>query len=137
MLRKFLQIRGRISEAVALGDIARAKGMAQIAQETGLGRESLYKALSPEGNPEFATVLKVVRALGLRLRATTSHARFCLVSLYPVVAMGLSRGQWSVVGRQMRMSGVLTRIDSKGGMRFAFPLRPSKLPTVVVNTREQ
>ena len=44
--------------AAALGDIARAKGMAQIAQETGLGRESLYKALSPEGNPEFATVLK-------------------------------------------------------------------------------
>ena len=59
--------------AVALGDIARAKGMAQIARETGLGRESLYKALSSEGNPEFATVLKVVRALGLRLRATTAH----------------------------------------------------------------
>ncbi len=53
--------------AAALGDIARAKGMAQIARDTGLGRESLYKALSPEGNPEFATVLKVVRALGLRL----------------------------------------------------------------------
>ena len=59
--------------AAALGDIARAKGMAQIARETGLGRESLYKALSPEGNPEFATVLKVVRALGLRLRATPVH----------------------------------------------------------------
>ena len=59
--------------AAALGDIARAKGMAQIARETGLGRESLYKALSPEGNPELATVLKVVRALGLRLRATTAH----------------------------------------------------------------
>jgi hypothetical protein len=44
--------------------------MAQIARETGLGRESLYKALSPEGNPEFATVLKVIRALGLRLHAT-------------------------------------------------------------------
>ncbi|MSQ06406.1 MAG: putative addiction module antidote protein [Dehalococcoidia bacterium] len=53
----------------ALGDIARAKGMAQIARESGLGRESLYKALSREGNPEFATVLKVVRALGLRLHA--------------------------------------------------------------------
>ena len=51
----------------ALGDIARAKGMAQIARETGLGRESLYKALSATGNPEFATILKVVRALGLRL----------------------------------------------------------------------
>ena len=108
MLRKFLQIKGIVSEAAALGDIARAKGMAQIAQETGLGRESLYKALSPEDNPEFATVLKVVRALGLRLRATTSHARFCLVSLYPVAARGLPRGQRSVVGRQMRMSGVLT-----------------------------
>jgi probable addiction module antidote protein len=60
--------------AAALGDIARAKGMAQIARKAGLGRESLYKALSPEGNPEFATVLKVVRALGLRLHATTKHA---------------------------------------------------------------
>jgi probable addiction module antidote protein len=59
--------------AAALGDIARAKGMTQIARETGLGRESLYKALSPEGNPELATVLKVVRALGLRLHATTAH----------------------------------------------------------------
>lgn len=55
--------------AAALGDIARAKGMAEIAREAGLGRESLYKALSPEGNPEFATVLKVMRALGLQLRA--------------------------------------------------------------------
>jgi probable addiction module antidote protein len=55
--------------AAALGDIARAKGMTVIARETGLGRESLYKALSPEGNPEFATVLKVVRSLGLRLYA--------------------------------------------------------------------
>lgn len=54
----------------ALGDIARSKGMTQIAQETGLGRESLYKALSSEGHPEFATVLKVIQALGLGLRAT-------------------------------------------------------------------
>jgi probable addiction module antidote protein len=53
----------------ALGDIARAKGMTQIAQEAGLGRESLYKALSVNGNPEFATVLKVLRALGLQLHA--------------------------------------------------------------------
>ena len=53
----------------ALGDIARAKGMIQIARETVLGLESLYKALSPDGNPEFSTVLKVVRALGLRLHA--------------------------------------------------------------------
>jgi probable addiction module antidote protein len=54
--------------AAALGDVARAKGMSQIAQAAGLGRESLYKALSPEGNPEFATVLKVMRALGLKLK---------------------------------------------------------------------
>lgn len=52
----------------ALGVVARAKGVAQITQAAGLGRESLYKALSPEGNPEFATVLKVVRALGLKLK---------------------------------------------------------------------
>jgi len=52
--------------SAAVGDIARAKGMSQIARETGLGRESLYKALSPGGNPEFATILKVVRALGLK-----------------------------------------------------------------------
>jgi probable addiction module antidote protein len=57
--------------AAALGDIARVKGMSQIARETGLGRESLYKALSPDGNPEFSTVLKVVRALGLRLHAAS------------------------------------------------------------------
>jgi probable addiction module antidote protein len=51
--------------AAALGDIARAKGMTQIADQSGLGRESLYKALSPEGNPEFSTILRVVNALGL------------------------------------------------------------------------
>lgn len=56
----------------ALGDIARAKGMTAIARETGLGRESLYKALSPDGNPEFATVLKVLQSLGLKLRATVT-----------------------------------------------------------------
>lgn len=55
--------------AAALGDIARAKGMSEIARDTGLGRESLYKALSSEGNPEFATILKVVRSLGLSLHA--------------------------------------------------------------------
>jgi probable addiction module antidote protein len=53
----------------ALGHIARARGMSQIARDTGLGRESLYKALSPEGNPEFATILKVVQALGIKLHA--------------------------------------------------------------------
>jgi len=51
----------------ALGDIARAKGMTEIAEATGLGRANLYKALSPDGNPEFATVAKVLKALGLRL----------------------------------------------------------------------
>jgi probable addiction module antidote protein len=58
--------------SAALGDIARAKGMSQVARKAGLGRESLYKALSPDGNPEFATILKVVKALGLRLHAATS-----------------------------------------------------------------
>ena len=52
----------------ALGDVARAKGMSQVAREAGLGRESLYKALSSEGNPEFATVLKVIHALGLKIK---------------------------------------------------------------------
>lgn len=55
--------------ARALGDIARAKGMSQVARDTGLSRESLYKALSDSGNPSFATVLKVAKALGLRLHA--------------------------------------------------------------------
>ena len=57
--------------AAALGDVARAKGMAKIAQAAGLGRESLYKALSKDGNPEFASILKVVRAPGLKLKVTT------------------------------------------------------------------
>jgi probable addiction module antidote protein len=51
----------------ALGDIARAKGMTEIAQAAGLGRANLYKALSPDGNPEFATVARVLKAPGLRL----------------------------------------------------------------------
>lgn len=51
----------------ALGDIARARGMSQLARETGLARESLYKALSPEGNPEFTTIMKVIKALGFKL----------------------------------------------------------------------
>ena len=54
--------------ARALGVVARAKGMSKIARAAGLGRESLYKALSPDGNPEFVTVLKVMRALGLKLK---------------------------------------------------------------------
>lgn len=53
--------------ARALGDIARAKGMSQVAKDTGLSRESLYRALSADGNPSFGTVLKVAKALGVRL----------------------------------------------------------------------
>jgi probable addiction module antidote protein len=55
--------------ARALGDIARARGMTQVARDAGLSRESLYKALGENGNPSFATVLKVARALGVRLHA--------------------------------------------------------------------
>lgn len=61
--------------AAALADIARAKGMTEFARETGLGRESLYKALSPSGNPEFSTILKVIGALGLCLHATPAGAK--------------------------------------------------------------
>lgn len=61
--------------AAALGDIARAKGMTQVARDAGLGRESLYKALSPAGNPELATVLKVIAALGLQLHAAPATVR--------------------------------------------------------------
>ncbi len=55
--------------AKALGDIARAKGMTQVARDSGLSRESLYKALSGERTPSFDTILKVISALGLRLHA--------------------------------------------------------------------
>lgn len=61
--------------AAALGDIARAKGMAQIAREAGLGRESLYKALSPEGNPAFATIMKVISVLGLQLHVSAAGTK--------------------------------------------------------------
>ena len=54
---------------LALGDVARAKGMAQVAKDAGLGRESLYKALSPGAKPRFDTVLKVARALGVKFTA--------------------------------------------------------------------
>jgi probable addiction module antidote protein len=56
----------------ALGDVARARGMAKVAKETGLGRESLYKALAHGAKPRFDTVLKVARALGLKLTAQAS-----------------------------------------------------------------
>jgi probable addiction module antidote protein len=58
--------------ARALGDIARAKGMTQVAKDAGLSRESLYRALSIDGNPSFATVLKVARALGVKLHAAAA-----------------------------------------------------------------
>lgn len=61
--------------AAALGDIARARGMTQLARDTGLGRESLYKALSGEGNPSFDTILKVMSALGIKLHAEVAHNR--------------------------------------------------------------
>lgn len=60
--------------ARALGDIARAKGMSQVARDTGLSRESLYKALSGERTPSFETILKVVAALGLKLHAETTRS---------------------------------------------------------------
>jgi probable addiction module antidote protein len=59
--------------AKALGNIARAMGMTQLANETALGRESLYKALSGEGYPSFATILKVMTALGIKLHAGKAH----------------------------------------------------------------
>ena len=59
--------------AKALGDIARAKGMSQVARDSGLSRESLYKALSGERSPDFETVLKVVRALGIKLHAEAAQ----------------------------------------------------------------
>lgn len=60
--------------ATALGEIARARGMSQLARDTGLGRESFYKALSGEGNPSFGTILKVIHTLGLKLTATPGSA---------------------------------------------------------------
>ncbi len=55
----------------ALGDVARAKGMSQIAKDTGLSRESLYRSLSEKGNPDLSTVMKVFEALGLRFMVQT------------------------------------------------------------------
>ena len=59
--------------AKALGDIARARGMTQVAREAGLSRESLYKALSGERSPDFGTILKVVGTLGIRLHAEAAQ----------------------------------------------------------------
>lgn len=58
--------------AVALGNIARAHGMVRVAKDTGLTREGLYKALSADGNPSLSTVLKVVKALGMKLTPTVA-----------------------------------------------------------------
>ncbi|MBL8549583.1 MAG: putative addiction module antidote protein [Hyphomonadaceae bacterium] len=60
--------------AAAIGDAARARGMTEVARETGLAREALYRALSKDGNPEFATVLRVLKALGVRLAAVEETA---------------------------------------------------------------
>jgi probable addiction module antidote protein len=60
--------------AKALGNIARARGMTQLSIDTGMGRESLYKALSGESNPSFATILKVAHALGLQFHASARQA---------------------------------------------------------------
>jgi probable addiction module antidote protein len=61
-----------IALAQAIGTVARARGMKMIAQEVGVSRESLYKSLSGQGNPSFATVVNVARALGLRLTVATA-----------------------------------------------------------------
>ncbi len=60
--------------ADALGVVARARGMSEVARRAGLSRESLYRALSPDGNPEFATGMRVMQALGLKLSATPTHS---------------------------------------------------------------
>jgi len=66
-LRQVLEEGDAALLAAALGDVARARNMAQLARDTGLTREGLYKALSGEGNPSMATVMKVMKALGLKL----------------------------------------------------------------------
>lgn len=58
----------------AIADVAKARGMSQLAKDTGLGRESLYKALAPGAKPRYDTVMKLVKALGVELHATTMHA---------------------------------------------------------------
>ena len=59
---------------VAVRDVARARGMAQLAKDTGLGRESLYKALTPGAKPRYDTILKLLQALGVKLTATAVHS---------------------------------------------------------------
>lgn len=60
--------------ASALGDVARLRGMTEVARDTGLSRENLYRALGPDGNPEFATVLKVIKAMGFDLTVSSHKA---------------------------------------------------------------
>ena len=60
--------------AKALGNIARARGMTQLARDTNIGRESLYKALSGEGNPSFSAILKVTKSLGLKFEGSLAHS---------------------------------------------------------------
>ena len=82
----------------ALGTIARARGMSQIAKDAGLRRESLYKALSPNGNPEFSTVLKVVKALGLKFHAESSKVS---VAKIPLKRIATSK---AVVNRKLKLT---------------------------------
>jgi probable addiction module antidote protein len=65
---------GNALDHAAFGVVARAKGMTDLAKEAGLERESLYKSLSSDGNPSFATVIKVLNALGVKLHATSADA---------------------------------------------------------------
>ncbi len=80
--------------AAVLGDITRARGMTRVAEETGLGRESMYKALSSEGNPEFATILKVTQALGFRLRAGVVLFHGAIIGLWGVGLGSLWEWRW-------------------------------------------
>ena len=59
--------------AAALGDIVRARGMSQVARDAGMSRESLYRSLSGEGNPAFATIMKVIKALGIQLHTSAAE----------------------------------------------------------------
>ena len=68
---------------VAIKDVARARGMTQLAKDTGMGRESLYKALAPGAKPRYDTILKVVKALGVTLRAQATHAQAAGLPLAP------------------------------------------------------
>ena len=84
--------------AAVLGDIARAQGMTKIARKTGLGRESLYKTLSNKGNPELATILKVLSAVGLKLQAIPgSGAR---------VGRALRARRWRAARRRRRSASL-------------------------------